>query len=172
MLKNLIELTKVRIGFLVLVTTVIGFYLGAQGEINLSLLFFTIIGTLLSSTGSSVMNNVIESETDKLMVRTKNRVLPTKKVSLLSAKIIGITFILLGLSILNFKVNSLTCILSLITIFSYLFLYTPLKRKSWLNTSIGAIPGALPPLGGWTAATGSLEWGGIAVFLIINISFP
>lgn len=167
MLKNLIELTKVRIGFLVLVTTVIGFYLGAQGEINLSLLFFTIIGTLLSSTGSSVMNNVIESETDKLMVRTKNRVLPTKKVSLLSAKIIGITFILLGLSILNFKVNSLTCILSLITIFSYLFLYTPLKRKSWLNTSIGAIPGALPPLGGWTAATGSLEWGGIAVFLIL-----
>jgi len=167
MLKNLIELTKVRIGFLVLVTTVIGFYLGAQGEINLSLLFFTIIGTLLSSTGSSVMNNVFESETDKLMVRTKNRVLPTKKVSLLSAKIIGITFILLGLSILNFKVNSLTCILSLITIFSYLFLYTPLKRKSWLNTSIGAIPGALPPLGGWTAATGSLEWGGIAVFLIL-----
>jgi len=167
MLKNLIELTKVRIGFLVLVTTVIGFYLGAQGEINLSLLFFTIIGTLLSSTGSSVMNNVIESETDKLMVRTKNRVLPTKKVSLLSAKIIGITFILLGLSILNFKVNFLTCILSLITIFSYLFLYTPLKRKSWLNTSIGAIPGALPPLGGWTAATGSLEWGGIAVFLIL-----
>lgn len=167
MLKNLIELTKVRIGFLVLVTTVIGFYLGAQGEINLSLLFFTIIGTLLSSTGSSVMNNVIESETDKLMVRTKNRVLPTKKVSLLSAKIIGITFILLGLSILNFKVNFLTSILSLITIFSYLFLYTPLKRKSWLNTSIGAIPGALPPLGGWTAATGSLEWGGIAVFLIL-----
>ena len=167
MLKNLIELTKVRIGFLVLVTTVIGFYLGSQGQIDLSLLFFTIVGTLLSSTGSSVMNNVIESETDKLMERTKNRVLPTKKISLFSAKIIGFTFIVSGLSILNFKVNSLTSILSIITIFSYLFLYTPLKRKSWLNTSIGAIPGALPPLGGWTAATGSLEWGGIAVFLIL-----
>ena len=158
MLKNLIELTKVRIGFLVLVTTVIGFYLGSQGQIDLSLLFFTIMGTLLCSTGSSVMNNVIESETDKLMERTKNRVLPTQKISLLSAKIIGFTFIISGLSILNFKVNSTTCILSLITIVSYLFLYTPLKRKSWLNTSIGAIPGALPPLGGWTAATGSLEW--------------
>ena len=167
MLKNLIELTKVRIGFLVLVTTVIGFYLGSQGKIDLSLLFFTIMGTLLCSTGSSVMNNVIESETDKLMERTKNRVLPTQKISLLSAKIIGLTFIISGLSILNFKVNSLTSILSLITIFSYLFLYTPLKRKSWLNTSIGAIPGALPPLGGWTAATGSLEWGGVAVFLIL-----
>ena len=167
MLKNLIELTKVRIGFLVLVTTVIGFYLGSQGQIDLSLLLFTIIGTLLSSTGSSVMNNVIESETDKLMERTKGRVLPTKKVSLFTAKLIGITFIISGLSILNFKVNFLTFVLSLITIFSYLFLYTPLKRKSWLNTSIGAIPGALPPLGGWTAATGSLEWGGIAVFLIL-----
>ena len=167
MLKNLIELTKVRIGFLVLVTTVIGFYLGSQGQIDLSLLFFTILGTLLCSTGSSVMNNVIESETDKLMERTKNRVLPTQKISLLSAKIIGFTFIISGLSILNFKVNLTTCILSLITIVSYLFLYTPLKRKSWLNTSIGAIPGALPPLGGWTAATGSLEWGGIAVFLIL-----
>jgi protoheme IX farnesyltransferase len=167
MLKNLVELTKVRIGFLVLITTVIGFYLGSQGQIDLPLLLFTIIGTLLSSTGSSVMNNVIESETDKLMERTKNRVLPTKKVSLFTAKLIGITFIISGLSILNFKVNLLTSVLSLITIFSYLFLYTPLKRKSWLNTSIGAIPGALPPLGGWTAATGSLEWGGIAVFLIL-----
>ena len=79
MFKNLIELTKVRIGFLVLTTTIIGFYLGAQGKIDNMLLIFTVIGTLLSSTGSSVMNNVIESESDKLMDRTKNRVLPTKK---------------------------------------------------------------------------------------------
>ena len=79
MLKNLIELTKVRIGFLVLTTTIIGFYLGSQGKIDNMLLLFTVIGTLLSSTGSSVMNNVIESESDKFMDRTKNRVLPTKK---------------------------------------------------------------------------------------------
>ena len=124
-------------------------------------------GTLLSSTGSSVMNNVIESESDKLMDRTKNRVLPTKKISISFAKFLGISFIFSGLLILYFKVNFLTCILSLLTIFSYLFLYTPLKRKSWLNTSVGAIPGAIPPLGGWTAATNSLEWGGIAVFLIL-----
>ena len=167
MFKNLIELTKVRIGFLVLTTTIIGFYLGAQGKIDNMLLIFTVIGTLLSSTGSSVMNNVIESESDKLMDRTKNRVLPTEKVSLNFAKFLGISFIILGLSILYLKVNFLTCILSLLTIISYLFLYTPLKRKSWLNTSVGAIPGAIPPLGGWTAATNSLEWGGIAVFLIL-----
>ena len=167
MVKNLFELTKVRIGFLVLTTTIIGFYLGAQGKIDNILLSFTVIGTLLSSTGSSVMNNVIESESDKLMDRTKNRVLPTKKISLNFAKFLGITFIISGLSILYLKVNILTCILSLLTIISYLFLYTPLKRKSWLNTSVGAIPGAIPPLGGWTAATNSLEWGGIAVFLIL-----
>ena len=167
MFKNLIELTKVRIGFLVLTTTIIGFYLGAQGKINNLLLLYTVLGTLLSSTGSSVMNNVFESETDKLMDRTKNRALPTKKISITAAKILGITFITIGLLILYLKVNLLTCILSLATIALYLFLYTPLKRKSWLNTSIGALPGAIPPLGGWTAATNSLEWGGIAVFLIL-----
>ena len=167
MFKNLIELTKVRIGFLVLTTTIIGFYLGAQGKINNLLLLYTVLGTLLSSTGSSVMNNVFESESDKLMDRTKNRVLPTKKISITAAKILGISFIMTGLLILYLKVNLLTCTLSLATIVLYLFLYTPLKRKSWLNTSIGAIPGAIPPLGGWTAATNSLEWGGIAVFLIL-----
>ena len=167
MFKNFIELTKVRIGFLVLITTIIGFYLGSQGEINYSLLFYTVLGTLLSSTGSSVMNNVIESETDKLMDRTKSRVLPTNKISLVTAKVLGVSFIFIGLFILYFKVNLLTCILSLSTIVLYLVFYTPLKRKSWLNTSIGAVPGAIPPLGGWTAATNNLEWGGIAVFLIL-----
>ena len=167
MFKNLIELTKVRIGFLVLTTTIIGFYLGSQGKIDILLLLFTVVGTLLSSTGSSVMNNVIESESDKLMNRTKNRVLPTEKISLNFAKFLGISFIILGLSILYLKVNVLTCMLSILTIILYLFLYTPLKRKSWLNTSVGAIPGAIPPLGGWTAATNSVEWGGIALFLIL-----
>ena len=167
MFKNFIELTKVRIGFLVLITTIIGFYLGSQGEINYSLLFYTVLGTLLSSTGSSVMNNVIESETDKLMDRTKSRVLPTNKISLVTAKVLGVSFIFIGLFILYYKVNLLTCILSLSTIVLYLFFYTPLKWKSWLNTSIGAVPGAIPPLGGWTAATNNLEWGGVAVFLIL-----
>jgi protoheme IX farnesyltransferase len=167
MFKNLIELTKVRIGFLNCTTTIIGFYLGAQGNIDYLLLSYLVIGTLLSSTGSSVMNNVYESESDKLMNRTKNRVLPTKKISINFAKFLGISFIFSGLLILYLRVNLLTCILSLLTIFSYLFLYTPLKRKSWLNTSVGAIPGAIPPLGGWTAATNSLDWGGIAVFLIL-----
>ena len=167
MIKNLVELTKVRIGFLVLTTTVIGFYLGAQGSFSSSLLFYTIVGTLFSSTGGSIINNVIEVESDKRMDRTKNRVLPTKKLSVNFALFLGLSSIVLGLSTLYFKVNPLTALLSMLTIALYLLVYTPLKRVSWINTSIGAIPGAIPPLGGWTAATNSLDLGGIALFLIL-----
>ena len=167
MIKNLIELTKIRIGFLVLTTTIIGFYLGSEGNFSSSLLLYTIIGTLCSSTGGSIINNVIEVESDKRMDRTKNRVLPTKKISVQFALFLGLLFIVLGLSILYLKVNMLTTLLSALTIILYLFVYTPLKRVSWINTSIGAIPGAIPPLGGWTAATNSLDLGGVALFLIL-----
>ena len=167
MIKNLIELTKIRIGFLVLTTTIIGFYLGSEGNFSSSLLLYTIIGTLCSSTGGSIINNVIEVESDKKMDRTKDRVLPTKKISVQFALFLGLLFVVLGLFTLYLKVNTLTAILSALTIILYLFVYTPLKRVSWINTSIGAIPGAIPPLGGWTAATNSLDWGGVALFLIL-----
>ena len=167
MIKNLIELTKIRIGFLVLTTTIIGFYLGSEGNFSSSLLLYTIIGTLCSSTGGSIINNVIEVKSDKKMDRTKDRVLPTKKISVQFALFLGLLFAVLGIFTLYLKVNTLTAILSALTIILYLFVYTPLKRVSWINTSIGAIPGAIPPLGGWTAATNSLDWGGIALFLIL-----
>ena len=167
MIKNLIELTKIRIGFLVLTTTIIGFYLGSEGNFSSSLLLYTIIGTLCSSTGGSIINNVIEVKSDKKMDRTKDRVLPTKKISVQFALFLGLLFVVLGIFTLYLKVNTLTAILSALTIILYLFVYTPLKRVSWINTSIGAIPGAIPPLGGWTAATNSLDWGGIALFLIL-----
>mgnify|MGYP001001739936 FL=1 len=167
MIKNLIELTKIRIGFLVLTTTIIGFYLGSEGNFSSSLLLYTIIGTLCSSTGGSIINNVIEVESDKKMDRTKDRVLPTKKISVQFALFLGLLFVVLGIFTLYLKVNTLTAILSALTIILYLFVYTPLKRVSWINTSIGAIPGAIPPLGGWTAATNSLDWGGVALFLIL-----
>jgi len=167
MIKNLIELTKIRIGFLVLTTTIIGFYLGSEGNFSSSLLLYTIIGTLCSSTGGSIINNVIEVKSDKKMDRTKDRVLPTKKISVQFALFLGLLFVVLGIFTLYLKVNTLTAILSALTIILYLFVYTPLKRVSWINTSIGAIPGAIPPLGGWTAATNSLDWGGVALFLIL-----
>jgi len=167
MVKNLIELTKIRIGFLVLTTTIIGFYLGSEGKFSSSLLLYTIIGTLFSSTGGSIINNVIEVESDKKMDRTRGRVLPTKKISLQFALFLGVLLIVLGLFTLYVKVNTLTTVLSALTIMLYLFVYTPLKRVSWINTSVGAIPGAIPPLGGWTAATNSLDLGGVALFLIL-----
>ena len=167
MITNLIELTKLRIAFLVLTTTVIGFYLGQQGIKSPELLLYTLVGTLLCSAGSSVLNNVIEVETDAKMNRTKDRVLPTKKISLFTASFLGILFIGFGLAILFEKVNTLTSILAFCTVVSYLALYTPLKKVSWINTSVGAIPGALPPLGGWTAATNSLDPGGWILFFIL-----
>ena len=167
MITNLIELTKLRIAFLVLTTTVIGFYLGQQGIQSPELLLYTLLGTLLCSAGSSVLNNVIEVETDAKMNRTKDRVLPTKKISLFTASFLGTLFIGFGLAILFEKVNTLTSILAFCTVVSYLMLYTPLKKVSWINTSVGAIPGALPPLGGWTAATGSLDPGGWILFFIL-----
>ncbi|MED5451009.1 MAG: heme o synthase [Candidatus Neomarinimicrobiota bacterium] len=167
MITNLIELTKLRIAFLVLTTTVIGFYLGQQGIKSPELLLYTLVGTLLCSAGSSVLNNVIEVETDAKMNRTKDRVLPTKKISLFTASLLGILFIGFGLAILFEKVNTLTSILAFCTVVSYLALYTPLKKVSWINTSVGAIPGALPPLGGWTAATNSLDPGGWILFFIL-----
>ena len=167
MITNLIELTKLRIAFLVLTTTVIGFYLGQQGIKSPELLLYTLVGTLLCSAGSSVLNNVIEVETDAKMNRTKDRVLPTKKISLFTASFLGILFIGFGLAILFEKVNTLTSILAFCTVVSYLALYTPLKKVSWINTSVGAIPGALPPLGGWTAATNSLDSGGWILFFIL-----
>ena len=167
MITNLIELTKLRIAFLVLTTTVIGFYLGQEGIESPELLLYTLLGTLLCSAGSSVLNNVIEVETDAKMNRTKDRVLPTKKISLFTASFLGILFIGFGLAILFEKVNTLTSILAFCTVVSYLALYTPLKKVSWINTSVGAIPGALPPLGGWTAATNSLDPGGWILFFIL-----
>ena len=167
MITNLIELTKLRIAFLVLTTTVIGFYLGQEGIQSPELLLYTLLGTLLCSAGSSVLNNVIEVETDAKMNRTKDRVLPTKKISLFTASFLGTSFIVFGLAILFEKVNTLTSILAFCTVVSYLVLYTPLKKVSWINTSVGAIPGALPPLGGWTAATGSLDPGGWILFFIL-----
>ena len=145
----------------------IGFYLGQEGIQSPELLLYTLLGTLLCSAGSSVLNNVIEVETDAKMNRTKDRVLPTKKISLFTASFLGTLFIVFGLAILFEKVNTLTSILAFCTVVSYLVLYTPLKKVSWINTSVGAIPGALPPLGGWTAATGSLDPGGWILFFIL-----
>ncbi|VAX35025.1 Heme O synthase, protoheme IX farnesyltransferase COX10-CtaB [hydrothermal vent metagenome] len=166
-LKNYIELTKPRILALVLVTTVLGFFMGGEGIISYALLAYLLIGTALTCAGSSVLNQYLERDFDSKMERTKNRPIPAGTISPAKALNFGIILILSGIFLLYVKTNILTAFLSLLTTFLYILVYTPMKRINWLNTTIGAIPGAIPPLGGWAAATGTLNFHAGVLFLIL-----
>ncbi|MCI5064970.1 heme o synthase [bacterium] len=164
-----LSLTKPRIGVMVLVSTFIGYFL-ANGTVEpLPRLLFTLFGTFLSVAGSAVLNNFVERDTDKLMARTSRRVLPTGQVSPANALAFGVTLVLSGTAILVLQVNLLTGFLALLSAFLYVLVYTPLKRITWWNTVVGAIPGALPPVGGWAAASGELSLGALALFLILFV---
>ena len=153
---------------MVLVTTLLGFYLGGNGIISYQLLLITLIGTGLSSGGASALNHYLERESDKQMERTKNRPLPAGLILPSEALMFGIILVLIGCTLLCWKVNLLTGFLSLLTAFLYVLVYTPLKKVTWLNTTVGSIPGAIPPMGGWTAATGFLD---IEAWLLFAILF-
>ena len=163
-IKSYSNFVKFRLSILVLVSALSG-YLFAGGS-DIITIIYLLTGGFFITAASNGSNQIWERDLDKLMDRTKNRPLPTNKMSLNEAYLVVLICFSLGIFIL-YLINLYSALLGLAAFVSYVFLYTPLKRKSWLNTSIGAIPGALPPLGGWTAATGSLEWGGIAVFLIL-----
>ena len=164
-----IELLKPRILNLILVTTALGYYLGGKGIQSWMTLLFLLIGASFVCAGSGVMNNYLERESDCNMARTKNRALPLGIISPSNALSLGVLLILGGLIILYAKTNLLTAFLSLLTAFLYIVVYTPLKKISWLNTTIGAIPGAIPPMGGWCAATGNLDFGAWVLFLILFV---
>jgi len=161
------ELTKPRILTLVLVTTVLGFYLGGKGISSMPILIFLLIGVAFVCGGSSALNHYLEREFDSKMLRTKNRPIPNGTIPPNHALNFGISLTLIGIFILYVKVNILTAFLSLLTSFLYIMVYTPMKRASWLNTTVGAIPGAIPPLGGWAAATGGLSFEAGILFLIL-----
>ena len=151
------ELTKPSITFMILVSTALGYFMGGNGISNYQHFILTLLGSCLISSGSGALNHFAESDTDKIMHRTNLRPIPAGIILPENAMIFGIALILIGSSILYFFINTLTCVLALITALMYLFIYTPLKKLTWLNTPIGAIPGAIPPIGGWVAATGSLD---------------
>ncbi|MCX8070874.1 MAG: heme o synthase [Candidatus Binatia bacterium] len=151
-----IELGKPRLMFLVLVTTAVGFYLGAHESSDLALLWPTILGTALAATGSLALNQVLERDTDALMVRTSQRPLPEGRLSLIEATVYGVALSVIGVLWLALTVGSLPAAITALTIVTYLGLYTPLKRRSPLCTIVGAIPGALPPVTGWAAASGTV----------------
>ena len=172
-MKPYLQLIKMNITILVVITSYLGYYLGLRYE-NLMMIEFKswivflylIIGTFISSSGACILNQYFEVEYDKKMERTKFRPLPTKEIDLNAALILGILLSFLGPFIL-LQINFLTSLISFLTIFIYIVIYTPLKRFSSFNTIIGAIPGALPPLGGWVAATNQINLEGMLLFGIL-----
>jgi protoheme IX farnesyltransferase len=163
----LCELFKLRLTGLVLLTTLVGYYLGARGAVSWVLMFHTLFATALLASGAAALNQLIEREHDAKMSRTQDRPLPSGRLTPESVLIIGGACGLIGMIYLAVAVNLLTAALGAATLLSYVFVYTPLKRVTTLNTVIGAIPGALPPLMGWTAARGQISAEGWALFAIL-----
>ncbi len=164
---DFLELTKPRITFLVLITTMVAFYVGVRGGLSLALLCHTLFGTALVASGASAFNMYLERNLDALMLRTIRRPLPSGRVQSGEALIFAVVISSAGMIYLFIFVNHLTSLLSALTFLSYLFLYTPLKTKTWLCTIIGAVPGALPVTMGWAAATGGLSAGAWVLFGIV-----
>ncbi|MEW6156147.1 MAG: heme o synthase, partial [Verrucomicrobiota bacterium] len=161
------DLTKARLTALVLLTTLVGFYVGSSGPMDLWLLVQTMFGTALLASGASALNQLLEREYDARMHRTENRPLPSGRLQPDTVLIIGGVTSVAGMVLLAFTVNLLTSVLGAITLVSYVFVYTPLKRVTPFNTIVGAIPGALPPLMGWTAARGEITIEGWSLFAIL-----
>ncbi|MCH7589990.1 protoheme IX farnesyltransferase [PVC group bacterium] len=166
-IKKFVQLAKPRIVMMVLVTTTIGFYLGEKGFHSIFTLIMTLLGTALATGGASALNNYLERDVDALMDRTCKRALPQGDIHANHALIYGVTMVLCGVSVLALTANLLSSFLVLLAAFIYVLVYTPMKRISWWNTTIGAVPGAIPPLVGWAAATGSLDAVAWILFLIL-----
>ena len=162
-----IELTKPRITILILISTALGYYLAESEMINYLNFFYTILGTAILSGGAGTINHCIEKDLDMLMDRTKSRPIPAGLISIKTALSFGLAQSIIGFAILWVLVNQLTAILGLATIVLYLFVYTPLKKITWLNTTIGAIPGAMPALGGWAASSNELSPDAWILFAIL-----
>jgi len=163
------ELVKPRIVSMVLVTTAIGYYLGAGGFSGLVNLLLTLFGTALAAGGSAALNNYLERDIDAHMPRTMNRVLPSGRIDPSVVLSFGVLLVLSGVALLAWLVNLLAAFLVLLTAFLYVLVYTPLKKLTWWNTPIGAIPGALPPMVGWAAASNELSAGAWILFAILFI---
>ena len=167
-----LDLLKMRLSSLVLVTTVVGFYVGAVGPRDLSfflLLVHTVLGTALVAGGAMALNQYLERVADGLMERTRNRPLPAGRLMPGEALVFGTVLTLAGLAYLAVAVNMITFLLAALTSFSYLFLYTPLKTRTPLCTLVGAVPGAIPPMMGYAAATGTIDAQAWVLFAILFV---
>jgi protoheme IX farnesyltransferase len=162
-----LELTKPRIVTMVLLTTALGFFLG--GHSSVPVLLATLAGVGLATGGAAALNNYLDRDVDAKMARTCHRALPAGAVAPAHALAYGVSLVLIGVLALVWWVNLLTGFLVLLAAFLYVLVYTPMKRVSWFNTTVGAIPGAIPPLCGWAAATGQLAPGAWVLFAILFV---
>jgi protoheme IX farnesyltransferase len=162
-----LALTKPRLNVLVVATSAAGYYLGSTRAIDALAMTAAVTGTALVAAGAAVLNQLYERDTDALMRRTRMRPLPAGRVSPGDARVFGLVLSAAGLLLLATRANWLSAALALATLLTYLAIYTPMKRRTPLSTIVGAVPGALPALIGWTASHGSIDSSGAALFAIV-----
>jgi protoheme IX farnesyltransferase len=168
-----IELTKPRITFLIVLTSAAGFCLGSRGAVNYLTFAHAMIGIAFLSSGIGTLNQFMERDLDSLMRRTADRPLPSGRLVPFEALWFGVVLTLTAELYLALFVNLLTALLGLTVIAGYLFVYTPLKTRTSLSTAVGAFPGAMPPLMGWTAARGEIDVAAWVLFAILFLwQFP
>ena len=167
-LKAYYELLKPRLSFLVAFSAAFGFLLGAEGTPDLFLLLMLSVGSFLISGSAVTINQVIERNLDTLMKRTSGRPIPTSKISHLEASIYSVVVFVVGIIMVAYCTNVFAALLATSSLIIYAFVYTPLKRVGPVAVFVGAIPGALPPLIGWVAATGTLTY---EAWIIFGIQF-
>jgi protoheme IX farnesyltransferase len=168
-----VALTKPDVSFLVLMTTAAGYYMGARGAVDWLHLIQTVFATLLIAAGTATLNHYIERDSDRYMRRTASRPLPSGQLQPREALWFGVVLCVAGAVDLYFTAGFLACGLGVLTSLSYLLAYTPLKKRTVWATAVGALPGAIPPMIGWAAATGTLDRGAWLLFAILFLwQFP
>jgi protoheme IX farnesyltransferase len=167
-ISDFVTLTKPRLNFLVLFTTLAGMYIGAPEGVPAAILLHGLVGTALVAGGAAALNQVWERETDGLMRRTQTRPIPGGRLRAFDGTLFGTLLSAVGLIELGWQVNQISAAVAAATLVSYVLIYTPLKKRTSLATLIGAVPGALPPVIGWAAATGTIS---LPAFVLFGIVF-
>jgi protoheme IX farnesyltransferase len=172
-MRDFLELTKPRITALILVCTAVGYSFGCRNALRFLMLVHVLLGTALMASGTSALNQWYEADSDAKMRRTCNRPIPAGRMKRSHAFVFGALLSAAGFAELWFGTNALAAALGLFTLLSYMLVYTPLKQLSPVCTTLGALPGAMPPLIGYAAASGGLDDGALALFLILLVwQFP
>jgi len=172
-MRDFLELTKPRITILILICTAVGYFFGCRNLFHLAILAHVLLGTALMASGTSALNQWYEADSDAKMRRTRKRPIAAGRMKRGHGFVFGVLLSAAGFAELWLGANALTAALGLFTLLSYLVVYTPLKRRSAACTTVGALPGAMPPLIGYAAASGHLDAGALALFLILFVwQFP